>query len=77
MSGAGDDMKKLGQGVDKIDHLRDKEQQHHLAEVSQDANHSKGHPSKIAESISHKHRRGVPAAHQMVILNRNPICATL
>lgn len=56
VSGAGDDMKKLRQGVDKVDHLRDEEEQHHLAEVSQDANHSKCHPSKIAESVSHKHR---------------------
>lgn len=55
VSGAGDDMKKLGQGVDKVDHLRDEEQQHHLAEVSQDADHSKRHPSKIAESVSHEH----------------------
>lgn len=74
VSGAGDDMKKLRQGVDKVDHLRDEEQQHHLAEVSQDANHSKCHPSKIAESVSHKHRWGVPAARQVLILNVNHIC---
>lgn len=77
VSGAGDDMKKLRQGVDKVDHLGDEEQQHHLAEVSQDADHSKCHPSKVAEGVSHKHRRGVPAARQMLITNRNHLRATL
>lgn len=49
-------MKKLGEGVDKVDNLRDEEQQHHLAEVPQDADHSKCHPSEIAEGVSHEHR---------------------
>lgn len=77
VSGAGDDMKKLRQGVDKVDHLGDEEQQHHLAEVSQDADHSKRHPSKIAEGVSHKHRWGVPADHQVLITNTNHLCTTL
>lgn len=67
-------MKKLGQGVNKVDHLRDEEQQHHFAEVSQDADHSKRHPSKVAESVSYEHRRGVPAAQQALRSNINQIC---
>lgn len=54
--GAGDYVKKLRQGVDKVNHLRNEEQQHCFAEVSQDANYSEGHPSKVAERVSHKHR---------------------
>lgn len=56
VSGTGDDMKKLRQGVDKVNHLGNKEQQHDLAEVSQDADHSKRHPSKVTESVSHENR---------------------
>lgn len=56
MSGAGDDMKQLRQGVDKVNYLRNEEQQHCFAEVSQDANYSKGHASKVTECVSHKHR---------------------
>lgn len=55
VSGTGDDMKKLRQRVHKVDHLRNEEQQHRFAEVSQDADHSKRHPSKVTESVSHKH----------------------
>lgn len=58
--GTGDDVKKLRQRVDEVNHLRNEEQQHRFAEVSQDANHSEGHPGKVAERVSHKHRRGVP-----------------
>lgn len=58
--GAGDDMEKLWQGIEKVDHLRNEEQQHCFAEVSQDAHNSKSHPGKVAESVSHKHGRGVP-----------------
>lgn len=55
MSGTGDDMKQLRQGVDKVNHLRKEEEQHCFAEVSQDADYSKGHPGKVAESVSNKH----------------------
>ena len=54
MSGTGDDMKKLRQGVDKVNHLWNKEEQHDLAEVSQDADHGKCHPSKVTKSVSHE-----------------------
>lgn len=48
-------MKKLRKGVDKVNHLRKEEQQHCFAEVSQDADNSKRHPCKVAESVSDKH----------------------
>lgn len=60
VSGTGDDVKKLRQGVDKVHHLRDEEQEHRFAEVSQYADYGKSHPGKVAESVSHKDRRGVP-----------------
>lgn len=60
MSGARDNMKKLRQGIDKVDHLRDEEEEHRLAEVSQDTDNSEGHPGKVAESVSHKDGWGVP-----------------
>ena len=56
VSGTGDDVKKLRQGVDKVNHLRNEEQQHCLAEVSEDADDSEGHPGKVAESVTDKHR---------------------
>lgn len=56
VSGARDDVEKLRQGVNKVNHLGDEEQQHCFAEVSQDADYSKCHPCKVAESVSHKHR---------------------
>lgn len=49
-------MKKLRQGIDKVDHLRDEEEEHRLAEVSQDTDDGEGHPGKVAESVSNKNR---------------------
>lgn len=68
MSRTRDDVKQLRQRVNKVNHLRNKEQQHCLAEVSQDADHSKCHPGEVAESVPHKHRGGVPATEQVVSL---------
>lgn len=65
--GTGDYVKQLWYGVDKVNHLRNEEQQHCFAEVSQDADYSKGHPSKVAESISHKHSWRVPVTKQITI----------
>lgn len=61
VSGAGDDVEELRQGVDEVDHLGDEEEQHGFAEVPQDAHHRKGHPRKVAEGVAHEHRGGVPA----------------
>ena len=69
MSGAGDQSKQLRDGVEKVEDLRDEEEHHCLAEVAEDPDHSKRHPSKIAVGVSHKHTRGVPTESAKV----NPI----
>lgn len=56
-------MEELRQGVQEVQHLRDEEQQHGLAEVAQDPHHGEGHPCKVTEGISHEHRGGVPGAN--------------
>lgn len=53
-------MKELRQGVEEIEYLWHKEEQHGLAEVSQDSHHGKSHARKVTEGISHKHLRRVP-----------------
>lgn len=64
MAGARNDVEKLGQRVEKVDHLGNEEEKHCLAEVPKDAHHGKGHASKIAEGVSHKHTGRVPAVRQ-------------
>lgn len=54
-------MEELRKRVEKVNHLREEEQQHCFTEVAQDADDSKGHPCKVAEGVSDKHRGGVPA----------------
>ena len=51
---------ELGGGVKKVEHLRDEEQHHCFTEVTQNADYSKSHPSKITEGVSYKHSGGVP-----------------
>ena len=65
VSGTGDDVKKLRQWVNKVNHLRNEEQQHCFAEMSQDADYSKRHPSKVAESVAHEHRWRIPVTKQV------------
>lgn len=57
-------MEKLRQRVEEVDHLRDKKQQHRLAEVPKDTHHGKGHASEVAEGVSHEHTGGVPTLGQ-------------
>lgn len=63
---ARDNVKQLRQGVDKVNYLRNEEKQHCFAEVSQNTNYSKGHPSKVTKSVSNKHRWRVPVMKQVV-----------
>jgi len=56
MSGAGNNVKQLRQGVNEVDDLGDEEKQHGLTKVSEYPDHSKRHSSKVTESVSHKHR---------------------
>lgn len=60
MSGAWNEAKELWNGIDEVEDLGDKEEQHRLAEVGENTDHSKRHPSKIAERVPHKHSRGIP-----------------
>lgn len=62
MTWARDEAKELWGGVDEVEHLWDEEQEQGLAEVTQDAHHSKSHASEIAESITHEHRGWVPVS---------------
>lgn len=55
VSWTGYDVKKLRKRVEKVNHLREEEQQHCFTEVAQDADDSKGHPCKVTESVSNKH----------------------
>lgn len=59
-----DDVEELRQGIQEVENLWDEEQQHGFAEVPKDAHYGKGHPSKKAERITHKHTRWVPALRQ-------------
>ena len=64
MSWTRDDPEELGDGVEEVEDLRDEEEQQGLAEVPEDANHSKRHARKVAVRVPHKHRRGIPRAGQ-------------
>jgi len=90
VSGTGDDVEELWQGVDEVDNLGEEEEQHGLAEVPQNAHHRKGHPRKVAEGVPHKHRGGVPARQDRVFFThgsgsgvgdlfggKNSLCGTL
>ena len=60
MSGTGDKAEQLRGGEEEVEHLGHKEEQHRLREMAQDAHHCEGHPTPIAECISHKSSRRVP-----------------
>lgn len=47
--------KKLRHGIDKVDNLRDEEQQKCLGEMSVNANHRKSHSREVTVSVSHKY----------------------
>jgi hypothetical protein len=46
--------KQLWYREQKIDDLRNEEEEHRLAEMSNDANNGKGHTSKVAQRITNK-----------------------
>jgi hypothetical protein len=53
-------MKQLWDGVDEVDDLWNKKEQHGFTEVSQDGHHSKRHAREITESVADEYRRWVP-----------------
>ena len=60
VSWAWDQSEELWCGVDKVEDLRDEEEEHGLAEVAEDGNHRKCHASKVAVCVTNKHSGGVP-----------------
>lgn len=61
VSGTRYQSKQLRSRVEKVDHLRYEEEQHCLTKVTQYANHSECHASKIAVGVSHEHPGRIPA----------------
>ena len=60
MSGARNKAKELGYRVQKIDDLRDEEEEHCLAEVGEDRDDCESHSGKVAESVTDKNLRRIP-----------------
>jgi len=60
MSGTRHKVKQLRNGEYKVEDLRDEEEQHSLAEMSEDRNDGKWHSSKVAERVANKHSRWIP-----------------
>lgn len=53
-------MKKLRHAVQKIDDLRNEEEQGSFAEVAYNTDDSKSHPRQIAKGITHENLRWIP-----------------
>lgn len=54
MPGAGHKVEELRHRVQEVENLRNEEQEHGLAEVSNDGDDSKGHASKVREGVPNK-----------------------
>ena len=57
-------VEELGEGDDKVEHLRDEEEHEGLAEVAHDARHGQGHPGKVGEGVADEDLAGVPVVDQ-------------
>lgn len=57
-------MKKLGARVQEIKHLRNKQQEQRLAEMTQYTDDSKDHAREIAVCVAHEDFGGVPIMAQ-------------
>lgn len=60
VSGAGHKVEELRDRVQEVENLWYEEQEHSLAEVPNDGNHSKGHASKVCEGVTHKGPGRIP-----------------
>ena len=67
VSGTGHKFEKLGYGVEEVQHLRHKEQHHGFTEVGQNCHYCKCHASEVAECVTHKHLRRIPAIEKNTI----------
>lgn len=66
MSGAGHEVEELRDREQKVENLWYEEQEHSLAEVPNDGDHSKGHAGKVCEGVTHKGRGRIPV--EMAVL---------
>ena len=62
MPGAGHEPEQLRGAVQEIHDLRDEEQKHGLAEVSQDSHGGERHAGKVGECVTHEYSSRIPGA---------------
>ena len=55
---------ELGHGEEKIDNLRNEEEQHRLAEMSNDSDHGKRHASEVAQRVTDENLRWTPEGNR-------------
>lgn len=60
MSRTWDEMKQLRHRVQKVEDLRNKEEQHRFAKMSQNRNDGKRHSGKIAKCVADKNACWIP-----------------
>ena len=60
VSWTGYELKELRGGVDKVEYLRDEEEEEGLAEETEDSRDRQNHTSKVAEGVTNKHLGRVP-----------------
>ena len=60
MPGARNESEELRDGVEKVEDLWYEEEEHGLAEVSEDGNDREGHSREVTESVADKHLCWVP-----------------
>jgi len=61
MPWTGYEAKELRHGEEEVEDLRDEEEQHRFAEVSENRDDCERHSGEIAEGVADKHTRRVPA----------------
>jgi len=57
-------VEKLRNWEDKVEDLRHEEEQHRLAEVSENSNDGERHSGKVAKRVADKHSRRIPDSSQ-------------
>lgn len=61
MARTGNEVEELGNGVEKVEDLREEEEQECLAVMAEDAHHRERHSGEVAECVAHEHVRRIPA----------------
>jgi len=60
MSGTRHEVEELRDGEEEVEDLWYEEEQHRLAEVTEDSNNSERHPGKVAERVTNEHSCRIP-----------------